>query len=356
MKKIFVDAYLGLNLGDDLFLKILFDRYNNVQWYLNTDDIRYRKLFSNYTNVIIKNNLVEKVLRKFRLEIASYKKYDAGILIGGSVFMQNHTWKSNYRNSSKLINSFNEQNKPYFIIGCNFGPYKDKKFIELYKNLFLKCTDVCFREIFSYNLFSNLKNIRIAPDVVFQLKCSNIKKVKNSIGISIINLKNRKDLDIYENEYKVKIKEIVQLLIDNGKEVTFFSFCKQEGDMEAIEAIMNKIDNKYKHLVKVVSYEGNMDKFLSVFETMENIIGSRFHSCILSQVFQQGIYPIIYSDKTYNMLKDIGLNNEYIYIKEIDSLNPKHVLEVINNNKVNNTSIFLESEKQFKELDKYING
>ena len=32
MKQILVKAYLANNLGDDLFLKVLFDRYPNIRW------------------------------------------------------------------------------------------------------------------------------------------------------------------------------------------------------------------------------------------------------------------------------------------------------------------------------------
>ena len=56
MKNILVNAYLEKNLGDDLFLKILFDRYPNVKWFIDTTDYTYKEVFKNYKNVdVIKN-------------------------------------------------------------------------------------------------------------------------------------------------------------------------------------------------------------------------------------------------------------------------------------------------------------
>ena len=46
MKKILVNAYLDVNFGDDLFLKILFDRYNDVEWVLNSGHRKYKKIFN----------------------------------------------------------------------------------------------------------------------------------------------------------------------------------------------------------------------------------------------------------------------------------------------------------------------
>ena len=87
---------------------------------------------------------------------------------------------------------------------------------------------------------------------------------------------------------------------------------------------------------------------------MENIIGSRFHACILSQVFDQGLYPIIYSDKIYNVLKDIDMLHEYTYIKNLKDLNVEHIFKVISQNKIKNYDVFKKSENQFIEFNKYV--
>lgn len=354
MKNILVKAYLVKNFGDDLFLKVLFDRYNKTNWILDTNDKEYKEIFNKYNNVNIIKSSFFKILRKLNLHNIYYRKYDAVIYIGGSIFMQLDIWKKQYKEKVILFNLFKD--KPKYILGANFGPFKDKFFWEKHRELFNKCKDICFRDEYSYDLFKDLENVRMAPDIVFQLKPTYVDKIKNSIGISLINLKNRDKLSEYNDKYKNKIKEVVEELIDNGKLITFFSFCEEEGDKEVIKEIFDIIDEKYKGLINIENYNGNIDEFLSKFERMENIIGTRFHACILSQVFGQGLYPLIYSDKTYNVLSDIGLDKEYLYIKNIEELSSRRILEVINDNKIQDRKICIEAEKHFIVLDNYINS
>lgn len=358
MKKILLSAYLNLNLGDDLFLKILFDRYSNVKWFLPKGGKQYKEIFKDYNNVVINDDFLFKIKRKLKITEKNrfFSKYDAGLYIGGSIFMQLPIWKEQLKFRNEVINSFYNKGKPYFILGSNFGPYSDENFINSYKNIFSKCRDICFRDKYSYELFKESENIRLAPDIVFQLRPKNIKKIKNSVGISLINLKNRdgEGLEKYNDIHNKKIRELVECFIQSGKKITFFSFCENQGDLIAINDIVKVLDNKYKTNIEIVNYDGNIDGFLTKFESMENIVGTRFHACILSQVFNQGLYPILYSNKTYNVLKDIGLDQEYTFVKDLENLDVKHVLEKISNNKISNNNIFKEAEKQFEVLDKYV--
>lgn len=352
MKKILVVAYFAKNFGDDLFLKILFERYGNIEWTIDAYDKDYRKVFYRYKNVNIINTIFYKIAKKLRMEKLSYNKYDAVVFIGGSIFMEIENWKHTYANWQKILKFFNK--KPIFIAGCNFGPFKSEEFFEKYKNLFGKCRDICFRDKYSYDLFSYLDNVRLAPDIVFQLKTKKVERIKNSLGISVIDLKERKELLEYQQLYINKIVDIIKEAINRKIKITLFSFCKKEGDMEIIKEITDKIDNKYNNYINIENYDGDIEGFLDKFESMENIIGTRFHACILSQVFGQGLYPIIYSNKTYNVLKDINLRDEYTYIQDLESLNEKHVLDIISKNKIKDDKIFFEAERQFEVLDEYV--
>lgn len=358
MKKILVDAYTNLNFGDDLFLKILFDKYPNVKWILDIKDKTYKDIYKNYNNVKVKSFLFEfkkKVKRKLKIKEGKniFNKYDALVFIGGSIFMQNQGWQYRLNSRKILIKSFIEKKAPFFVIGSNFGPYEDKVFLNEYKEILSKAEDVCFRDTYSYEKFKEYKNIRVEPDIVFQLKPKNIEKKKKSIGISLIELKDREDLSEYREIYIKKIKDIIEAGVSRGYNFTLFSFCERQGDLQIINDVVNLINNKYKKQISIVNYNGNIEEFLVKFESMENIIGTRFHACILSQVFSQGLYPIIYSDKTYNVLKDIGLYKEYTYIRDLDKLDVNYLIDVISSNKLKDSSIFKKAEKQFEGLDSY---
>lgn len=365
MSEILVNGYFGKNLGDDLFFKILFDRYPDIQfscyanYYFRELHEEYKDIFSKYKNVNIKKyNALRKYFNKLNMlsiiNNIQFRQYDALIYIGGSIFMESSNSGRNGREKESIFEYFFNKNKKAYVIGSNFGPYRNEDFKEKYKIIFNKCTDVCFRDTYSYNLLKDCNNVRIAPDIVFQLKPKNIKKVKDSIGISLIEIENRTDLKEYKDVYLKQIKSIVENGIDIGKTFTLFSFSEVQGDLKIINEVINLIDKKYRNSIKIVNYSGDIDEFLEKFESMENIIGTRFHACILSQVFGQGLYPLIYSDKTYNVLKDIKLDNEYCYIKDIEKLDINRLFDVIDSNKITDKSIFKEAEKQFEGLDKYV--
>lgn len=54
MKKIFIMAYLRNNLGDDLFVKELINRYPSEKFYIDVIDLKYGEVFINDKNVEVK--------------------------------------------------------------------------------------------------------------------------------------------------------------------------------------------------------------------------------------------------------------------------------------------------------------
>lgn len=353
MKKVLVEAYLALNLGDDLFLKILFERYPNVNFEIINRNKKYKDVFGKYENVKVDDSVISKVKAKYFPKLL-VNKYDAYVNIGGSIFIEYPKWREHYENRKSIISSFYKRKKPTFILGSNFGPYLHDNFKELYHSLFSKCTDICFREKHSYKLFNDLPNVRVNPDIIFGLDYKSKLKVMNSLGISLMDLSQKEELLKYESDYLYKIKDIIENALDRNICVNLFSFCEKQGDLEAIKKVLDLISHKDKSKIKIFNYDGNMEKYLEELASMELMIGTRFHACILAQVFNQGLYPIIYSQKTYNVLKDINLDEEYTFIQDIKTLDVDHLFSKIKNNKIKNTIIFDQANEQFKGIDKYV--
>ena len=64
MKKIFVMAYLRNNLGDDMFVMELLNRYPDVEFYVEVVEIKYAKALEKKNNVKIiinENETFEKI-------------------------------------------------------------------------------------------------------------------------------------------------------------------------------------------------------------------------------------------------------------------------------------------------------
>ncbi|MCL6572226.1 MAG: polysaccharide pyruvyl transferase family protein [Bacillus sp. (in: Bacteria)] len=361
-KRILVCAYFARNIGDDLFLKILFDRYSNIQWDLLTANRNYKKIFSDYENVNIVYTYRSINLGKhsfnlfFKLNdfLLHYRKYDAMVNIGGSIFMQGSAWKMKLNEREYLVNQFKKMNKKAFIIGANFGPYKDNEFLNENKELFTKYDDICFRESFSYNIFKDFNNVRLAPDVVFNLAIKKHENREKSVGFSIIDLEKRDGLKEFYHKYNDKMIQLVKEYIDLGYKTKLFSFCDNEGDLNVISQIVSQLNDNYKSRIDVINYEGNINRFLNEFNSCELIVGTRFHSIILALISKQNVFPIIYSDKTYNVLKDLRLEENSCYIKDIQNLNAENVLAVASNNRIEGKKVFYEAKNQFEKLDLFI--
>lgn len=238
MKEILVKAYLNFNLGDDLFIKILTERYPNINFYIESDDKNYTQIFKSSKIYLYKKSRLEK--RLIKLGILKYffykkflKKIDGIINIGGSIFMENSINYKKDIEKRKIENKAVKGN--YYILGANFGPFRSEKFRKSYKEFFSKCRDVCFRDKYSYNLFSELPNIRYADDIVFSLKDNIISEdIQGKILISVIKPSIRKELKTKDEEYYEAIKKIILEGMKIGKKIQLISFCKNEGDEEAI--------------------------------------------------------------------------------------------------------------------------
>ena len=312
MKKVFVMAYLRKNFGDDLFVKMLLEKYKNIDFYIKSDKDEFVDILDKYDNlhVLYGKDTDEELYN------SDVNEYDAYVYIGGSIFMEGG---SSYNLSEKFydfVKRCKENNKPFCYISCNYGPYQTQEYFELSQKDFKECTDICFRDRYSYNLFSDIETVRYAPDFAFSYNTPKVEKQKDTVGITVINLNIRNDLkdknDTYMNFLERNIKKYISL----GKDVFLFSFCKEEGDEETIEDILKLIPNE-NHL-HVVRYEGDVDKFLNQYNLMEYMICARFHAMILSSTAMQKIYVMSYSKKIDRVVEDLDLDLPILHINELE--------------------------------------
>ena len=375
MKRLFVQAYVNDNLGDDLFLHILFERYKNVQFRLMTNGACHQ--FRQYPNVELSkqpsSNLMLRILSKalrmlsmfggsMQLWKLAWRKYlvrqsrecDAYLYIGGSIFMQH---SKGFRFTDLLNGWIAEIFKDKFILGANFGPYQEDAYLSFYqRKVFPSYLDICFRDQYSYSLFSNMSNVRYCQDIVFQLRKNHRSNVlKKSIGFSIMDFSHREDIDKkLNNLYVQKVLEAIEWHYKLGYDIYLFSFCKHEGDEKAIESILSSLPSDVKCFT--CSYGGDIDAFLSIYSSMETMVTLRFHSLILSVLYGQKIYPLIYSNKTLNVLRDgLQYSGPYKLLKDLNSWNPCQLLQEAMVVDYKREEFALSAERQFMQLDKFLN-
>lgn len=360
-KRALIHAYTQLNLGDDLLISIMCKRYPETKFYIRSNSsssIALKKIPN--LKVIPYVRLIDRILNLLHIKlsinnlISRYISFlsDCIIHIGGSIFIEQIDWK----NRLKLYKERVVKNKPYCIIGCNFGPYKDRNFYEGYKNIFKMTTDICFRDTYSYDLFSELPNARFASDIVF-LYPQNINGLpQKQIIISVIDLSKRKDLKQYEKSYQKKIINISRRFYQEGYSVILMSFCKNEGDEYAISQIMNQLNVRDKEHIINYFYTGDIEAAVDIMQKSKYIISTRFHSMILGWVLGKPVYPIIYSNKSLNVINDVGFKGKYTMLQDIDKINEDEIYdELIRSMTINIDKQVYSANLQFKMLDKILN-
>lgn len=310
MKKAFLYAYDRQNLGDDLFVRHIARRYPHVQFYMWSDAIN-RRVFADVPNlkIIDKDSKFVQLLHKLRPSLAArYKEWmekrcDAVGYIGGSIFME-------YPNWAQICTwwDWTAQNRPFYILGANFGPYHTEAYREKMAEIFAMCRDVCFRDKYSANLFPGV--VRCAPDILFGYPMPKAEVKQDQIFVSVINCAGRDeshDLKAHDARYVANMAGLLRQLLDSGKKLVLASFCKDEGDEEGIRKILAALGAENDPRMQVLCYDGtNADELTMAIAESAGVIGTRFHATILAMAAGRPVLPIIYSDKTKHVLEDLG--------------------------------------------------
>lgn len=363
MKKIYIKAFTATNLGDDLFVKVLCERYPQHHFFLECTK-EHAAAFCNIPNLTLfdrsaKFGKFHQRVRKYctklshRIGIRMPFAYDAEVYIGGSIFIEfitpaiyNYYFERLY--SSKLCKGI-----PYFILGANFGPYQTKDFLEKHETYFSEqVTDLCFRDKQSYTLFRQLPNVRYAPDILFTLKMPVLPK-KELILISCIYDNDREEIGRFDNvSYESKLRELCEYYLSLGKEVCLLSMCDKQGDFQMCE----NVKNYFPQNVQTINYLGNTEEILRLFAQAEYVIAARFHAVILGWISKTPVFPVYYSNKTLNVIHDYAFQGDYASINDFCNLS----CDAIDQNRssgyiFNSEPLQADAHNHFKHLDRTLN-
>lgn len=374
MKNIFIEGYWSKNLGDDLFLYLLLNRYPEHRFTILASDSASNVFSnSNLEKIYFENSFFTKIANKYcaisRKIPYQYKSlrmqdYDAYVEIGGSIFMLSENGTTNDLNSIRRERVLSLV-KNYFIIGSNFGPFFSEYQLAYYSEFFAKTSGVCFRDEQSKKLFGSLDNIKCAPDVVLSLDTTKVPKYRNNspyVTISIIDCKRKSSapgseyLAKYADAYVNKIVELVEEYLLSNTRVVLFSFCDDEGDLDVAKQIFNKVDSPIKFSLLEICSHNSIDESLALIKNSTFLIATRFHAMILGWVFQIPTYVISYSKKTEAVIDSFWKEQSFINICDIGNLSLKEMLlsEKIPSKKI--SGLKKDSENQFFFLDEFLNS
>ena len=361
-KTMMIYAYTEFNLGDDLFIKVLCERYPDTRFMLIAPQL-YKQVFKDLGNlkvyasdsVLLRG--INYIFRKLKLHPNFVQKLlvdhgDGTVHIGGSIFMQGEQWEEYVSGAEALRN----KSQPYYLMGANFGPYQDEAYYRQYREIFREYTDVSFREQYSYDLFKELDNVRLAPDIIFQLKYSGGTAqagAGKTLAISVIR-PSSKAITGFDNLYYEKMKDVAVYFIQQGYDVHFLSFCQHEGDQEAIVQILNLIPAEMQARTYAHLYKTDMDEILAVLAGASCIVASRFHAMILGWVFGKPVFPVAYSNKMINVMQDAYFGGQYTDFAHLAELTPEQVYASMAAGRLDVTLQANQAEKHFEQLDAYL--
>lgn len=351
MKKVFLRYYDERNLGDDLFAKIITDRYKDSFFVVSNRS----EFLENKTNVKVFNNtFLIKVSRAFEklLRMPNFiKQYyifrsDIYVYIGGSIFIDS----GNHKHWDSEVNFFKKIIRPYYIIGANYGPEQSIDFRNKIRRILINASDVSFRDSASYETFSDINSVRYASDVVFSLNTDKIPRVnEKKIAISVIDCSSRFGEEV-ARKYETSIVSLTEKYCAKGYTVVYMSFCESEGDSNAIDRIKASLSKEAISNSKHYRYSNDLEVALSIIASSEYVIGTRFHSIILGLIFDKKVLPIAYSKKTKNYLSDAGFEGAVVELHKIDDVSfGDYSLEKIKH--FDKSKQVMMSNEQFKVLD-----
>lgn len=317
---VFLDSYLNNNLGDDLMIDMLCERYPQHHFFIaNSNRLTHFAINRGNLHVIdpiyptenqIFLRIVNKVLSYFKipkLQLLKFKRshYDALLIMGGSIFKQitPKSWINKVVDGKYLV----KQVKKCVVINCNFGPFQTAEFLEEHRILMQKYNYVTFRDFYSYELFKELPNVRYYPDMVFSKNI--INNSKGIIGISVISKDNR-GINGYSDMY---VKNMASLVTELCKKhsVRLYSFCVNEGDTQTCEEIIQAANCSDVKIVEHVE----LYKTMNSISELSGFVCTRFHSNVIALRMHIPFLPIIYERKTDDMLNDVGYTGYRWYIK-----------------------------------------
>lgn len=368
--KVLLLAYTGLNFGDDMFIYTICKYFPEQQFYLQAPK-NYNKTLNSLKNLTYfsRPRLLDKILYKInkdKYKEMSTKKYSAIVYVVGGLFDEDDIWKNMVKKYglAKLKdmiwqNSFNNK-VPFFLLGSNLTRIKTDTYIHQMEYLFEGLRDICFRDLYTYNHFKHLSNVRYAPDIVFNYKCNENQTKDDSVLISVWGPLTCTDkfpqwkwAEYLLDDYIDFLVNIINKFNSIGKKITLLALCENEGDLKACHLIRSRIDT----YVDVVTYDGDLNAIIALFEKASFVVGTRFHSVIMALNAKCAFYPIVYESKTEQLLNDIGYTGKSSHIEKKDS----YVVDDVINNYLSNKIVSIDKVKvaaaeQFNVLNKLLEG
>lgn len=352
--------YSEKNLGDDLFILTLLNRYPNAVFYSRIDQRIYpANFFPKNLRIIDTSSFLLRGPLSFERHMCKKDNFCIGslrfdlnsaphVLIGGSLFQQKDP---NDFSSIDSKQRFLSKNGPNVLLGMSFGPWYSGEYLESARKLLKNFAFVSVRDRKTFSLFADLPNVHYFPDIVFSYHKSPVSVAKEKkICISVLGYNSA--ISKSDNEsYISRLKELVSDFVKENYQISILAFCKSEGDFEVADYLYKTcLDKRFVHLYK---YENDPDTIISEIASSCLLIGGRFHSIVLAIALGTAFFPVIYHQKIRDLLKDVSFAGNSCTPGDFVFVSEEKILSNMSINNLTNAPLDLEAlaEKHFIFLD-----
>lgn len=331
--KVLLDGYFDSNFGDDYMMKLIVNYLPELEFLIDPHEK-------------VSPIVTEEKNARFNLNGENAPK----IIVTGSGFMIN----SSEALYCELKWFLQRKHIGDYCVGCNIEAFDNPIKEYLIKKKLQKFKMIVCRDKPSYSwLIKNCKKTKIyyLPDILFSMpdKWINKNNIKNKLGISILH----RPEDTEDCKYYQAMAKTADYWIEKtGKEVYLLAFnTGSEDDVFACECVKKKM--RFYNNAKIIKH-GTKCEIMQAYSECEKVIGARFHSGVLAIRMGIDFYPIIYRDKTRNLIQDMDYPQTGCYI---DNINLQSIQDFINKDKLGyklNPKVVLDASKYADLLRKNI--
>jgi polysaccharide pyruvyl transferase WcaK-like protein len=216
-----------------------------------------------------------------------------------------------------------------YCLGCNMEPLDSpiKRFLirqKLNKFKLITCRDQASYRWLLQN--TSKPEIHCLPDILFSLPEEWLPEVKapDKLGISLMHRTGDREDCAY---YRAMAEIADEWIRKTGKGVILMAFdTRKEDDLFACRAVQTLM--QFSDQTEIVAHRDGTE-IPTAFARCEKIVGARFHSMVLALRMGIPFFPVIYREKTQNLVYDLRYP---IFGCEIDKIDHVSLSAFLNKN------------------------
>ncbi|HWQ11132.1 MAG TPA: polysaccharide pyruvyl transferase family protein [Holophaga sp.] len=294
-----VDAFIDNNLGDDLMLELLVQRFPAITFFCLRDaKLNAQAPYRDWPNLLVPDWAdLDRIL-----------PFMDGLLIFGGSAWQDHGNNLDWFGwRTKALKTLKARGCPALAIGNNIGPVSTEEGRQLFVALLRRFDCVVVRDQASHAWMED--NVgpdrgKLGADLVLNYPVPCVDREAGLVGISV----HRTVLFPERNAPYVEHMVLMVRALRKARPDLRFRFLAFDTITENDEILVDQILARlaWPAWASKATYRGDIPAFLDAFGACDRIFASRFHALVLALLFGQPFVPFDYMGKTGNLLQDLS--------------------------------------------------